>query len=202
MCCASHAQARRSAARKCCSRSAISPSCATRVRAKRWRELGFATTLDYLEHIAGLVLRETGLLPHLNPGLMNAEDLSRLRRVAPSMGIMLESASERLCERGGPHFGSPDKLPCAPPGNAAARRRSTCADDERHSDRHRRNAARAPRRAARLARAVRSLRSHSGNHRPELPRQARHEDARRAGAFDRRAVLDDRRCTSDLRPAR
>ncbi|MFC4314609.1 bifunctional FO biosynthesis protein CofGH [Steroidobacter flavus] len=74
-------------------------------------ELGFQTTLTYLEHVAALVLRETGLLPHLNPGLMNAEDLARLRRVAPSMGIMLESASERLCERGGPHFGSPDKVP-------------------------------------------------------------------------------------------
>lgn len=74
-------------------------------------EMGFPTTLAYLEHVAALVLRETGLLPHLNPGLMNAEDLARLRRVAPSMGIMLESAAERLCERGGPHFGSPDKLP-------------------------------------------------------------------------------------------
>ncbi|NGY03924.1 bifunctional FO biosynthesis protein CofGH [Solimonas terrae] len=73
--------------------------------------LGFSTTLDYLEHVAGLVLRETGLLPHLNPGLMDAAQLARLRRVAPSMGIMLESASQRLCERGGPHFGSPDKLP-------------------------------------------------------------------------------------------
>ncbi|HEY0681919.1 MAG TPA: 5-amino-6-(D-ribitylamino)uracil--L-tyrosine 4-hydroxyphenyl transferase CofH [Steroidobacter sp.] len=73
--------------------------------------LGFATTLAYLEHVAGLVLRETGLLPHLNPGLMSADDLARLRHVAPSMGIMLESAAERLCERGGPHFGSPDKLP-------------------------------------------------------------------------------------------
>jgi FO synthase len=73
--------------------------------------LGFATTLDYLEHVAGLVLRETGLLPHLNPGLMSADQLARLRRVAPSMGIMLESASARLCERGGPHFGSPDKQP-------------------------------------------------------------------------------------------
>jgi FO synthase len=75
------------------------------------KRLGFATTLDYLEHVAGLVLHETGLLPHLNPGLMDAAQLARLRRVAPSMGIMLESASERLCERGGPHYGSPDKRP-------------------------------------------------------------------------------------------
>jgi FO synthase len=74
-------------------------------------ELGFATTLAYLEHVAALVLRETGLLPHLNPGLMSTEALTRLRHVAPSMGIMLESAAERLCERGGPHYGSPDKLP-------------------------------------------------------------------------------------------
>jgi len=74
-------------------------------------ELGFATTLAYLEHVAALVLRETGLLPHLNPGLMSAEDLARLRHVAPSMGIMLESAAERLCEHGGPHYGSPDKQP-------------------------------------------------------------------------------------------
>jgi FO synthase len=74
-------------------------------------KMGFATTLDYLEHIAGLVLRETGLLPHLNPGLMGTDDFNRLRHVAPSMGIMLESASDRLCERGGPHFGSPDKQP-------------------------------------------------------------------------------------------
>jgi FO synthase len=73
--------------------------------------LGFSSTLDYLEHVAGLVLRETGLLPHLNPGLMSAADLEQLKHVAPSMGIMLESASERLCERGGPHHGSPDKHP-------------------------------------------------------------------------------------------
>lgn len=73
--------------------------------------LGFSTTLEYLEHVAALVLSETGLLPHLNPGLMGADELARLKRVAPSMGIMLESASERLCERGGPHYGSPDKLP-------------------------------------------------------------------------------------------
>ncbi|HEV7610944.1 MAG TPA: bifunctional FO biosynthesis protein CofGH [Steroidobacteraceae bacterium] len=72
---------------------------------------GAASTLDYLERMAKLVLEETGLLPHLNPGLMDAVDLGRLRPVSASMGLMLESASNRLCERGGPHFGSPDKLP-------------------------------------------------------------------------------------------
>ena len=74
-------------------------------------ELGFATTVDYLVHIAGRILTETGLLPHINAGVLSAEDYARLRPVAASMGLMLESASERLCKRGGPHFGSPDKAP-------------------------------------------------------------------------------------------
>ncbi|WP_270933337.1 5-amino-6-(D-ribitylamino)uracil--L-tyrosine 4-hydroxyphenyl transferase CofH [Falsiroseomonas oryzae] len=74
---------------------------------------GFASTLDYLRHAAGLVLRETGLLPHLNPGVMAQEELAALRPVSASMGVMLESASERLSARGGPHFGSPDKHPAA-----------------------------------------------------------------------------------------
>jgi FO synthase len=69
------------------------------------------STLDYLERMARLVIQETGLLPHLNPGVLAAGDLQRLRPVSVSMGLMLESASERLCQRGGPHFGSPDKLP-------------------------------------------------------------------------------------------
>jgi FO synthase len=69
------------------------------------------STLEYLERMARLVLEETGLLPHLNPGVLEAADLQRLRPISVSMGLMLESASERLCERGGPHFGSPDKLP-------------------------------------------------------------------------------------------
>jgi FO synthase len=73
--------------------------------------LGHATTLSYLGEMAGLVLKETGLLPHLNPGLLTRDDLDALRQVSVSQGIMLESASERLSQRGGPHFGSPDKLP-------------------------------------------------------------------------------------------
>jgi FO synthase len=73
--------------------------------------LGHETTLTYLAEMAGLVLKETGLLPHLNPGLLTRHDLEALRKVSVSQGIMLESASERLSQRGGPHFGSPDKLP-------------------------------------------------------------------------------------------
>jgi FO synthase len=73
--------------------------------------LGRETTLDYLEAMAALVLRETGLLPHLNPGVMSAAEIARLRAVSVSQGLMLESAAERLMRRGGPHFGSPDKAP-------------------------------------------------------------------------------------------
>ncbi|MCC6778343.1 MAG: 5-amino-6-(D-ribitylamino)uracil--L-tyrosine 4-hydroxyphenyl transferase CofH [Hyphomicrobiales bacterium] len=75
--------------------------------------LGHSTTLSYLAAMAELVLRETTLLPHLNPGVMSADDVSRLRTVSVSQGLMLETASERLAGRGSPHFGSPDKLPGA-----------------------------------------------------------------------------------------
>lgn len=73
--------------------------------------LGFERTVDYVEHCARLVLTETGLLPHINAGVLGADDYQRLRPVSASCGLMLESASDRLCEKGGPHFGSPDKVP-------------------------------------------------------------------------------------------
>jgi FO synthase len=74
-------------------------------------KLGAESTLHYLEASAALVLKETGLLPHLNPGVMDEAWLARLRKVSVSQGIMLETASDRLSERGGAHFGSPDKVP-------------------------------------------------------------------------------------------
>ncbi|MEM9742021.1 MAG: 5-amino-6-(D-ribitylamino)uracil--L-tyrosine 4-hydroxyphenyl transferase CofH [Pseudomonadota bacterium] len=74
-------------------------------------EMGFESTLHYLRHCAERVFEETGLLPHLNPGNLTPEELDWLRPVSPSMGIMLESTSERLCEKGMPHYGSPDKVP-------------------------------------------------------------------------------------------
>jgi len=73
--------------------------------------LGHETTIAYLVEAARLVFEETGLLPHANPGLLSAADIAALRAVSVSQGLMLESSSERLCERGGPHFGSPDKRP-------------------------------------------------------------------------------------------
>jgi FO synthase len=75
--------------------------------------LGCETTLEYLARASEAVLDETGLLPHLNPGVMAVDDIRELRRVSASMGLMLESTSRRLSERGGPHFGSPDKDPTA-----------------------------------------------------------------------------------------
>lgn len=79
--------------------------------AEALREMGFNSTLDYVGHLARLVFKETGLLPHLNAGVMTEAELRALRPTAISMGMMLESVSERLCERGGPHFGCPDKRP-------------------------------------------------------------------------------------------
>ncbi len=73
--------------------------------------LGCETTLEYLGRVARLVLDETGLLPHLNPGVMSREELAALRPVSASMGIMLETVAERLSAKGGPHWASPDKLP-------------------------------------------------------------------------------------------
>src|SRR5579875_3859931 len=73
--------------------------------------LGHASTLSYLAAMAGLVLRETGLLPHLNAGVMSRAEIVQLREVSVSQGLMLESIAERLGARGGPHFGSPDKQP-------------------------------------------------------------------------------------------
>lgn len=72
---------------------------------------GFASTLEYLRHVAERVLKETGVLPHINAGTMSRDEMAMLRPVAASMGLMLESASARLCEKGGPHYGSPDKAP-------------------------------------------------------------------------------------------
>jgi FO synthase len=73
--------------------------------------LGYETTIDYLQAMCALVLRETGLLPHANPGIMSRSEIAGLRTVSASQGIMLESLSARLCEPGGVHYGSPDKQP-------------------------------------------------------------------------------------------
>ncbi len=87
------------------------PELRYRLAANALAELGFSSTLSYLAAMCEAVVKETGLLPHVNPGVMNAEDIAMLRPVSVSMGLMLESASPRLCGRGQVHFGSPDKMP-------------------------------------------------------------------------------------------
>ncbi len=81
--------------------------------ARQWLdERGYDSTLDYVRACAIAVLEETGLLPHLNPGVLSWGELQRLKPVAPSMGMMLETTATRLwSEPGGPHYGSPDKEP-------------------------------------------------------------------------------------------
>ena len=89
------------------------PELRYKVAREELRSLGCETTLEYLARCARLVLEETGLLPHLNPGVMTRAELELLRPVSASMGIMLETTAERLGDKGGPHWASPDKLPLA-----------------------------------------------------------------------------------------
>ncbi|PNW09275.1 7,8-didemethyl-8-hydroxy-5-deazariboflavin synthase subunit CofG [Microbacterium testaceum] len=81
--------------------------------ARAWLdEHGFASTIDYVAHVARLITAETGMLVHANPGVMHPDELAALRPVSPSMGMMLETTSRRLYEEPGQvHFGSPDKDP-------------------------------------------------------------------------------------------
>ncbi|WP_241978039.1 7,8-didemethyl-8-hydroxy-5-deazariboflavin synthase CofG [Cryobacterium sp. TMS1-13-1] len=81
--------------------------------ARAWLdEHGYESTLHYVHEMAELVLRETGLLPHMNPGVMSAAEMAVLRPVAPSMGMMLETTAHRLwADKGEVHYGSPDKEP-------------------------------------------------------------------------------------------
>ena len=127
------------------------------------------------------------------PGILDDGELLALRDVCASQGIMLETASERLSQRGGPHFGSPDKLPTVRLDAIDRAGRLRDPVHERHPDRHRRDAPRARRGAARAARPARAPRAPARDDRPELPRQGRHEDGGRARAVAGGPPLDDRR---------
>src|ERR687897_191035 len=87
------------------------PELRYKVAREELASLGCETTLEYLGRVAKLVFDETGLLPHLNPGVMSRDELAALRPVSASMGIMLETVADRLSAKGGPHWASPDKLP-------------------------------------------------------------------------------------------
>lgn len=88
------------------------PELRYRVARRELDEMGYPSTISYLAAMAELVHRETGLLPHANPGVMTPDEIAMLRRVSVSQGIMLESVAERLfTEKGAVHYGSPDKRP-------------------------------------------------------------------------------------------
>ncbi len=87
------------------------PESRYRVAREALAVLGHDSTMDYLAHVARRVHEATGLLPHVNPGIMDRRAITLLRPVSVSSGLMLECSAERLCERGGPHYGCPDKQP-------------------------------------------------------------------------------------------
>lgn len=79
---------------------------------RQWlRSLGYSSTIEYIAHMSGLVLKRTGLLPHTNSGNMTREEMLVLKQSNPSLGMMLENASERLCSKGMPHELAPSKNP-------------------------------------------------------------------------------------------
>ncbi len=89
------------------------PELRHRIAREALADMGYPSTIAYLADICGAVLAETGLLPHVNAGVMGREDLALLRTVSASQGLMLETTAERLGEKGGPHYRSPDKAPAA-----------------------------------------------------------------------------------------
>ncbi len=141
------------------------------------RRMGHRTTLDYLRAVSALVLKETGLLPHANPGLMGERDLKTLREVNVSMGIMLESTSTRLLAAGAAHDRAPDKIPARRLKTIALAGQLAIPFTTGHPDRHRRDARRADRVAPRDPRAPRAVRAHPGSHHPELPGEDVDSDA-------------------------
>ena len=82
-----------------------------RVARDELTRLGCSSTFEYLLQASRTVFEQVGLLPHINAGILSVDQMAALREVSASQGIMLESTSERLCQKGGPHFGSPDKQP-------------------------------------------------------------------------------------------
>src|SRR5271155_1168269 len=87
------------------------PELRYRIARDELAKLGHPTTISYLAAMAAMVLKETGLLPHINAGVMRKGEIALLRGVSVSQGLMLETSAERLGAKGGPHFGSPDKIP-------------------------------------------------------------------------------------------
>ena len=181
------------AAPRRCSPWATSRNCAGARRGRRWRRWGTRRRSRTCAAMCALVLKETGLLPHANPGVMNRDEIAALRAVTASQGIMLESASARLCEPGQVHHGSPDKHP------EARLEVLRLAGELRVPFTTGILIGIGETRAERLEALRRSPRSHArtrpypGSHHPEFPRQAAHQAGRGGGAGPRRPALDHRR---------
>ena len=149
--------------------------------------LGHPTTLSYLAQMCELVLRETSLLPHVNPGVMTREEIAMLRA---SLRLAGNHAGEHLrasVREGRSALRVARQGAGSPAGDTALRWRTESPVHHRHPDRDRRDARGADRFAARDPCAARGARPHPGSDHPELPRQVRHEDGGRAGTWARRA---------------
>ena len=139
---------------------------------------GYGSTLDYVRAVAIRVIEETGLLPHLNPGVMSYEELARLKHVSASMGLMLETSSARLSANGAVRT-SARRTRCRPSGcgrsrtRGASRSRSRPASSSGIGETARERAES----SARDPRPAPALSPHPGGDRPELPREAGHRDA-------------------------
>ena len=193
-CWRSPARARRRAARRPCSRSATARRSAGPPPASGSRPAATTPHWSTCAPAPSRCWRRPGLLPHLNPGVMSWEELTRLKPVAPSMGMMLETTATRLwSEPGGPHYGSPDKEPAV--------RLRTLTDAGRvgvpfttgiligiGENREERAESLFAIRARRAG-----ARAHPGGDRPELPGQARHGDGERPGRRPRRPRRHHRR---------
>jgi hypothetical protein len=134
---------------------------------------GHRTTLSYLRAVCAAVLADSPLLPHANPGVMGERDLAALREVNVSMGIMLETVSERLLGRGLAHDRAPDKVPARRLRTIALAGKLGIPFTTGLLNGHRRDATRARRHAGRDPRPPREGTATSGGHRPELPGPSR-----------------------------
>ena len=162
-------------------------------------KLGYATTLDYLAAMATLVFKETGLLPHLNPG---RDEPRRYRAPACGLGVAGHHAGDDIGAAGREGRAAlrfAGQVAVGPACDDRGRRRSGGAVHVRHSHRNRRDAARAHRSFAGAARPAPALRAHSGNHYPEFSRQADDAHGECAGARFFRTSLDDCRRTDRVR---
>ena len=170
--------------------------------AREWlEERGYHSTLEYVRACAIAVLEETGLLPHLNPGVMSWEELTRLKPVAPSMGMMLETTATRLWSRAGrAALRQPGQGAGRPAAGAHRRRAGRRAVHHRHPHRDRGDAGRAGRVAVRDPGRRPRARARPGDDRPELPGEAGHRDGARPGRRSGRSRRHDRRRPAGARP--